>query len=54
MISKINDEAIIDWGGSDPTNWRNMPDPEEDNENDEDVPCPKFVKDVLGFDPDEL
>lgn len=54
MISKINGSSIVNWGNTDPTDWRNLPDPEGDNENDEDLPCPQFVIDTLGFDPDEL
>lgn len=45
-------------GDIDPTDWRNMPDPdgedEEAVENDEDIPTPKYVMDTLGFDPDEF
>ena len=44
--------------GIDPTDWRNMPDPDGDDdeavENDEYVPTPKYVIDTLGFDPDEF
>ncbi len=56
--SKVHDDLIIDWGNTDPANWRNLPDPEEENEedieNDVDVPTPQYVIDMLGFDPDEL
>lgn len=36
------------------TNWRNTTVPEEDYDNDEDLPVAEDVKSILGFDPDEL
>jgi len=35
-----------------PADWRNLPDSDL-TDDDQDVPTPKHVKDVLGFDPDE-
>ena len=53
--SEVNDKLIIDWGDTDPANWRNLPDPDEgDDGNDEDLPTQQYVIDMLGFDPDDL
>lgn len=36
----------------DPNDWRDLPD-SEPTDDDEDIPTSRYVKDVLGFDPDE-
>ena len=48
--------AEASWeGGIDPRDWRNLPEPEGDEyDDDEDMPAPQWLIDVLGFDPDEL
>lgn len=56
--AKLNEDVIIDFGDIDPMDWRNLPDPEEENEaaleNDDQVPASQFVIQTLGFDPNEL
>lgn len=42
--------------GVDPTDWRNLPDEDGDDDaldRDESLPTPQYVIDVLGFDPDD-
>ena len=45
--------------GIDPASWRDQPDPdlqhatEEQLDNDENTPTPDYVKELLGFDPDD-
>lgn len=46
-----NTNADAEWE-VDPAGWRDLPDSEPTDE-DEDVPTSRYVKDVLGFDPDE-
>jgi hypothetical protein len=46
-------ESDVEWDGVDPTDWRNLPDEDADDD-DVDEPTPPYVEDVLGFDPDEL
>lgn len=45
-------DADIDFEDSDPSKWRDLPDSDR-TEDDEDIPTPRHVKVVLGFDPDE-
>lgn len=52
-----NLKAGVSWPSSiHPKKWRDMVDPDEieDADNDEDLPASDYVKSVLGFDPDEL
>lgn len=48
--------SVVSWPDHVPvTDWRKQPDPDPDDEgNDEDIPTPQYVIDILGFDPDEL
>lgn len=44
--------------GVDPNDWRNQPDPDGEQDDlldmdDEDLPAPNYVVELLGFDPDE-
>ena len=54
---ELETDSDISWPeGVDPENWRNLPDVDGDDEsldNDEPLPCPQYVKDILGFDPDD-
>ena len=56
--AKLNDDVILDFGAIDPMDWRNLPDPEEENEeateDDVETPAPQFVIDLLGFDPYDM
>lgn len=58
MKAKLNDDVILDFGATDPRQWRDLPDPEEANEeaieNDVEVPASQYVIDTLGFDPKDL
>ena len=56
MISRIVEGLPIDlhWDDATSLDWRNLPDPDGEEENDEDVPTPEYVKMVLGLDPDEF
>ena len=38
----------------DPENWRNQPDPDGEEENDEEVETPSYIISILGFNPDEF
>ena len=53
----LETDADISWvDGVDPEDWRNLPDIDGDDEsldNDESLPCPQYVEDILGFDPDD-
>ncbi len=51
MTPLYDTNADAEWG-SDPNNWRDLPD-SDTTDDDQDVPTPQHVKDVLGFDPDE-
>ncbi len=51
MSKLYNTPADAEWK-QDPSNWRNLPD-SDPTDDDQDIPTPKYVKDVLGFDPDE-
>lgn len=51
MARLYDTNADAQWE-SDPANWRNLPDSDL-TDDDEDVPTPRYVKDVLGFDPDD-
>jgi hypothetical protein len=62
LISNANDsyepelDLVLSWEeGDDPANWRNLPDPDPElDEDPDDIPSPDYVVDTLGFDPDEL
>lgn len=54
---ELETDADISWPeGVNPEDWRNLPDVDGDDEsldNDESLPCPQYVEDILGFDPDD-
>lgn len=56
MADEVYDlEADVEFQDTDPNNWRNMPVPDGDeNDDDDDTPAPDYVKSVLGLDPAEL
>lgn len=55
-MSRLYDlKADLQWPPEVEDNWRDLPDPEGDEyDDDEDRPAPQYVIDVLGVDPDEL
>lgn len=54
---ELETDADISWPeGVNPEDWRNLPDVDGDDEsldNDESLPCPQYVEDILGFNPDD-
>jgi len=55
MIEQIYDlKADAEWPGVNSGEWRELPEPDSELDNDEDEKASQYVIDVLGVDPDEL
>lgn len=57
MAFDVYDLSVdVEWNGINPNDWRSLPEPDGDQyeDDEDDLPTPKYVVSILGIDPDEL